>query len=270
MTTAEKGRVYLVGAGPGDPELLTLRALRLLQTADTILHDDLVPQAILDLISRTALIISVGKRCGVKRITQAQIHTMMIDSAREGQSVVRLKSGDPLIFGRAAEEMDALRSAEILFEVVPGVTTAFAAAAALKVSLTDRRASSGVQFSTAHHAAGSDGGRNFTAESFQATQVIYMPGRSFSELAEEWLNAGVPANLPCCVISRVAQPEQVEQHTTLANLGELVPAASPTMLLAGWALLSCPDGHSVTRPASWKAVDAQPESLVVPTASDGA
>ena len=238
MTIAEKGRVYLAGAGPGDPELLTVRALRLLQSADTILHDDLVPQAILDLAGRTALVISVGKRCGAKRITQAQIHAMMIESARKGLSVVRLKSGDPLIFGRAAEEMDALSSAGIPFEVVPGVTAAFAAAAALGISLTDRRASSGVQFSTAHHAEGADGRKVFSAESFEATQVIYMPGRSFQVLAEEWLKAGVPGSLPCCVISRAAQPDQTVQHTTLAGLGELVPAASPTLLLAGWALLS--------------------------------
>ena len=120
MTTATKGHVYLVGAGPGDPELLTIKALRLLETADTILYDDLVPQELLSLASKTALTISVGKRCGLKKITQAQIHSMMIESARKGLSVVRLKSGDPLIFGRAAEEMDALNGAGIPFEVVPG------------------------------------------------------------------------------------------------------------------------------------------------------
>ena len=236
MTIAEKGRVYLVGAGPGDPDLLTVRALRLLETTDTILHDDLVPDAILSLASKTALVISVGKRCGVKKITQAQIHSLMIDSARKNLSVVRLKSGDPLIFGRAAEEMDALTSAGIPFEVVPGVTAAFAAAAALGISLTDRRAASGVQFSTAHHAAGTDGRPMFSAASFDATQVIYMPGRSFAALAEQWLDAGAPVDLPCAVISRAAQPGQSVQRTTLGGLGDVVPAGSPTVLLAGWAL----------------------------------
>ena len=255
MTFAERGRVYLVGAGPGDPELLTVRALRLLQSADTILHDDLVPQAVLELASRTALLISVGKRCGAKRITQAQIHTLMIESARKGLSVVRLKSGDPLIFGRAAEEMDALSGAGVPFEVVPGVTAAFAAAAALGISLTDRRASSGVQFSTAHHAAGSDGRRVFSAESFEATQVIYMPGRSFRGLAEEWLKAGVPNDLPCCLISRAAQPDQTVQHTTLAELGDTVPSASPTLLLAGWALLT--RGGAAATIARWDVDDAE-------------
>jgi uroporphyrin-III C-methyltransferase len=103
--------VYLVGAGPGDPELLTLRALRLLESADVVLHDDLVPAEVLALVHRHALVTSVGKRCGRPRITQAGIHALMVESARAGQSVVRLKSGDPLVFGRAGEEIAALRAA---------------------------------------------------------------------------------------------------------------------------------------------------------------
>jgi uroporphyrin-III C-methyltransferase len=228
--------VYLVGAGPGDPDLLTVKALRLLESADTILHDDLVPDAVLALAPRTALLISVGKRCGVKKITQAQICSMMVESAKKNLSVVRLKSGDPLIFGRAAEEMDALVAAGIPFEIVPGVTAAFAAAAALQISLTDRRAASGVQFSTAHHAAGTDGRASFMADSFNATQVVYMPGRSFAALAEQWLAAGAPADLPCAVISRAAQKDQSVQRVVLADLGKVEPAGSPTILLAGWAL----------------------------------
>ena len=107
----EAGTVYLVGAGPGDPELLTVRALRLLETADVVLHDDLVPEEVLALAHRHALVTSVGKRCGRPRITQAEIHALMIEAARAGQSVVRLKSGDPLVFGRAGEEIAALRAA---------------------------------------------------------------------------------------------------------------------------------------------------------------
>ena len=124
MTVAEKGIVYLVGAGPGDPELLTVRALRLLETADVVLHDDLVPAEVLAVVHRHALVTSVGKRCGRPRITQAGIHALMIESSRAGQSVVRLKSGDPLVFGRAGEEIAALRAASVRFEVVPGVTAA--------------------------------------------------------------------------------------------------------------------------------------------------
>src|SRR5271163_1285248 len=135
MSSAEAGKVYLVGAGPGDPDLLTVKAVRLLADAGVVLHDDLVPQSILNLAGKEALTISVGKRCGRKKITQAAIHELMIASARRGLSVIRLKSGDPMVFGRAAEEMDALREAGIPFEIVPGITAAFAAAASLQCSL---------------------------------------------------------------------------------------------------------------------------------------
>ena len=234
QSAAEKGRVYLVGAGPGDPELLTVRALRLLASADAILYDDLVPSAILELASASALVVSVGKRCGTKRVTQAQIHSLLIEMSRNGLSVVRLKSGDPLIFGRAAEEMDALREACVPFDIVPGVTSAFAAAAALRISLTDRRAASGVSFSTAHHAEGA----TLLPPPGDATQVIYMPGRALHTLSEHWLRAGADPSLPCVIVSRAAQPEQHVQHTTLRELHLADIAVSPSLLLAGWALAS--------------------------------
>ena len=153
MSNAEAGKVYLVGAGPGDPDLLTIKAARLLAEAGVVLHDDLVPQSILNLAGKQALIISVGKRCGRKKITQAAIHDLMIVSARSGLAVIRLKSGDPMIFGRAAEEIDALREAGVPFEVVPGVTAASSAAAFLETSLTDRRVSSRLIVLSGHHAA---------------------------------------------------------------------------------------------------------------------
>jgi uroporphyrin-III C-methyltransferase len=148
--------VYLVGAGPGDPELLTLRAVRLLETADVVFHDDLVTDEVLALVHRHALVTSVGKRCGRPRITQAGIHALMIESARAGQSVVRLKSGDPLVFGRAGEEIAALREAGVAFEIVPGVTAALAAGATLSLPLTDRKSASKLIFCTGHHAAGKE------------------------------------------------------------------------------------------------------------------
>src|SRR3984885_3828360 len=126
---AQPGHVYLTGAGPGDPNLLTLRALRLLESADLILPDDLVSDAVLALAHAGAEIIPVGKRCGQPRITQAGIHVLMIEAARAGRSVLRLKSGDPLVFGRAGEEMAALRAAGVPFEIVPGISAAFAVAA---------------------------------------------------------------------------------------------------------------------------------------------
>ena len=149
-----KGKVYLVGAGPGDPELLTVKALRVLQTADAVLHDDLVAPEILKLIPPTAQVHNVGKRCGKKKILQEEINYLMVALAETGLRVVRLKSGDPLIFGRAGEEIESLRRANIPFEIVPGVTSALGAAAAAQIPLTHRRASSALVFLTAHQAPG--------------------------------------------------------------------------------------------------------------------
>ena len=230
-------KVWLVGAGPGDPDLLTVKALRLIQSAHVILHDDLVPHAILDLGrggERKAEVINVGKRCGVKNITQDEINALMIDHARNGRRVVRLKSGDPLIFGRAAEEMSALAQAGIEFEVVPGITAAFAAAAAIPCSLTDRNRASNVTFSTGHHAQSHNDSQLPQIE--DTTRIVYMPGRDLRMLAAQWLEEGLPPDFPCAVISRAAQPDQELFQTTLGELGDTSPAAAPSILLAGWAI----------------------------------
>ncbi|MGB6192090.1 MAG: siroheme synthase CysG [Terracidiphilus sp.] len=232
------GRVSLVGAGPGDPDLLTVKALRKIESADVILHDDLVPQAILDLALPDAEIVNVGKRCGTKSITQAEIHTLMIEHAHAGHRVVRLKSGDPLIFGRAAEEMAALAEAGVPYEVVPGITAAFAAAAALGSSLTSRNSASNVIFSTGHHAQSHN--LSPMPEIEDATRVVYMPGRDLRLLALEWLQQGLPADFPCALISRAGQPEQQVLHTTLGMLGETEPVPAPSLLIAGWAVRESP------------------------------
>ena len=234
VTPAAPGRVYLVGAGPGHPDLLTVKAARLIQSAGVLLHDDLVPQAILDLASPAAEIVNVGKRCGVKSITQDEINALMIAHARAGRVVVRLKSGDPLIFGRAAEEMAALAEAAIPFEVVPGVSAAFAAAAVLGCSLTSRDCASNVIFSTGHHAQSHN--RSPLPELEDATRVVYMPGRDLDLLAREWLEQGLPPDLPCAVISRAAQPGQQVLHTTLAALGQAEATHAPSLLIAGWTV----------------------------------
>jgi uroporphyrin-III C-methyltransferase/precorrin-2 dehydrogenase/sirohydrochlorin ferrochelatase len=230
---AERGSVYLVGAGPGDPDLLTVKAVRLIQSAEVILHDDLVPQAILDL-ARGAEIVDVGKRCGTRRITQDEINELMIGYARSGRTVVRLKSGDPLIFGRGAEELDALSEAGIRFEVVPGITSALAAAAAIPASLTDRRAASNVIFSTGHHAQSHNEAALPAVE--DATRVVYMPGRDLTLLAEQWMAEGLPEDFPCVLVSRAAQPDQQVRHATLGNLGSAPVMQAPSLLLAGWAV----------------------------------
>jgi uroporphyrin-III C-methyltransferase/precorrin-2 dehydrogenase/sirohydrochlorin ferrochelatase len=228
------GKVYLVGAGPGDPELLTVKAMRLIQTADVILHDDLVPQAILELARPQAEVANVGKRCGVKHITQEQINALMVEHARQDRRVIRLKSGDPLIFGRAAEEMAALVEAGVAFEVVPGITAAFAAAAAVPCSLTDRNSASGVMFSTGHHAQSHD--RSHLPQAENTTRVVYMPGRDLRLLALEWLQQGLPPEFPCAIVSRAAQPGQKVHRTTLGALGDAPPTLAPSLLIAGWAV----------------------------------
>lgn len=238
---SSEGKVFLVGAGPGDPDLLTVKALRLIQSAEVILHDDLVPPAILELAASSAEVVNVGKRCGMKSITQEEIHALMITHASNGRRVVRLKSGDPLIFGRAAEEMKALTDAGVAFEVVPGITAAFAAAAAIPCSLTDRNAASNVIFSTGHHAQSHNHAP--IPEIEDATRVVYMPGRDLTLLALEWLEKGLPADFPCAIVSHAAQPEQQVQRTTLGELGKVQPTYSPSLLIAGWGVRDMVDNR---------------------------
>jgi uroporphyrin-III C-methyltransferase len=239
MADKMSGKIYLVGAGPGDPELLTVKAHRLIQHAAVILHDDLVPTAILALAGAQTEVVNVGKRAGAKGITQEEINTLMIDYSRRGVDVVRLQSGDPAIFGRLAEEMDALQAAKVPFEVVPGITAGLGAAASLGVSLTDRRKSARVVIVTNHQAKGDErhiptDWKSLARE--DATLVIYMPGHDFSTLREELIGAGLPATIPAVIVSRATTPDQQHQCTTLDNLDKLPRMESPAVLLIGWAL----------------------------------
>jgi uroporphyrin-III C-methyltransferase len=237
-TISQPGVVYLVGAGPGDPELLTLRALRLLQTADVILPDDLVSDEVLALASPSALVVPVGKRCGQPRITQAGIHALMLEHASAGRSVVRLKSGDPLVFGRAAEEIAALTEAQIPFEIVPGITAAFAVAAELKTPLTDRGSASKLVFATAHHAADKLELTPKWEGAFpqDATLVFYMPGRRFRVLADELIASGIDSQTPCVAVSKASTPDQQVHCTTLAALEDEAVGPAPVVLLIGYAI----------------------------------
>ena len=235
--------MYLVGAGPGDPELLTLRALRLLQTADVILPDDLVSDEVLGLASPSALVIPVGKRCGQPRITQAGIHELMLEHAgakdgNPGRSVLRLKSGDPLVFGRAGEEIDFLTEAGIPFEIVPGITAAFAVAAELKTPLTDRGSASKLIFATAHHAADKLELTPKWEGAFppDATLVIYMPGRRFRLLADELIASGIDPKTPCVAVSKASTPEEQVHRTTLKQLEDEAVGPAPVLLLIGHAI----------------------------------
>ena len=237
-TSAEPGVVYLVGAGPGDPELLTLRAVRLLQTADVILPDDLVSDEVLSLVSPSALVVHVGKRCGQPRITQAGIHELMREHAGAGRSVVRLKSGDPLVFGRAGEEIDALTEAQISFEIIPGITAAFAVAAELRTPLTDRTSASKLIFATAHHAKDKLDLTPKWQGTFppDATLIVYMPGRRFRQLADELIESGVQPETPCVAVSKASTPEEHIHRTTLKQIEDEAIGPAPVVLLIGQAI----------------------------------
>ncbi len=235
MQTAESGTVYLTGAGPGDPDLLTVRARDLLATADVILHDGLVVDEILELASPTALVESVAKRAGVKTITQEQIVERMIREAREGQSVVRLKVGDPMLFGRGAEEITALSAAGIPFEIVPGVTAALAAAAALACPLTSREASSAVVMLSGHR---SEEGRSLVVPGgfAEATLAIYMPGSDYAALARDLAEHGIPDGTACAVVSQCSLPGQQLIRLTVGELPTHSALPAPALVLVGKVL----------------------------------
>lgn len=237
MSSARPGTVYLVGAGPGDPELLTLRAERLLSSADTIFHDDLVPSPILKMSRPGARIVSVGKRCGAKLVTQEKIHQLLIDAARSGQAVIRLKSGDPLLYARASEELAALESAGIPCEVVPGVSAVFAAAADLRAPLTDRSAASRLVVLTWHRTEAAGPAPLWEGElPADATVAVYMPGSNYRILAEALLDSGFAPATPCLVVSRAGTSQRQSVRTTIAGLGGKDALPAPAIVLAGWAL----------------------------------
>jgi uroporphyrin-III C-methyltransferase len=228
-----KGKVFLVGAGPGDPELLTVKALRLLRTAEAVLHDDLVSSEILQLIPPTAQVHNVGKRSGAKKVTQQEINFLMAALADSGLRVVRLKSGDPLIFGRAGEEIEALRKAEIPYEIVPGVTSAFGAAAATEIPLTHRRASSALVFITAQQAEGAEAANWEKLAGSGATLVIYMPGKDYSEISAKLQATGLGAETPCALVSSATTQQQRALRTTIGELHHAPTFSTPSLLIVG-------------------------------------
>jgi len=228
-----KGKVYLVGAGPGDPELLTVRALRFLRTAEVVLHDDLVTPEILALISPGAAIQNVGKRCGSRTIRQEEINFLMVTRAVAGLRVVRLKSGDPLIFGRAGEEIEALRRANIEYEIVPGVTSALGAAAAAGIPLTHRQASSTLVLTAGHQASAGDDTDWSRFAASRSTLMIYMPGHHYGEISDRLKAAGFAAQTPCAIISRATTPEQRTHVTVISELSRSPRLASPALLVVG-------------------------------------
>jgi uroporphyrin-III C-methyltransferase/precorrin-2 dehydrogenase/sirohydrochlorin ferrochelatase len=227
------GVVYLVGAGPGEAELLTLKALRLLGTADVVLHDDLVSAEVLELVSPSARVLGVGKRHGEQHISQDGINALMILHACAGRRVVRLKGGDVSIFGRANEEVDALRAAGIASEIVPGITAVSGAAAATKVSLTDRRTTSAVVLVTAQTCKGNARPNWRAIVDVGATVAVYMPGDRYELIANELLAAGLDPQTPCRIVSRASLPDESQVETTVSDLAAQERLPSPAVLIIG-------------------------------------
>ena len=233
--------VALVGAGPGDPDLLTLKALRVLRAADVVLHDDLVSTEILALVPKTARLRSVGKRHGSETLSQDDINDLMIHYARQGLAVVRLKGGDPLIFGRAAEEIEALRAAGIEVEIVPGITAAAAAAAAAVVPLTDRRQGSALVLLAGHRCATGAPPDWRALVRLNATIAVYMPGGRYADLARELTSAGLDPATPCVIVSRASRADQRTYGSTVEQLLDTPDLPAPALLIIGQALAGASD-----------------------------
>ncbi|CDS54358.1 Uroporphyrinogen-III methyltransferase [Polaromonas sp. CG9_12] len=232
-------KVTLVGAGPGDPELLTLKALKAIQQASVLFVDDLVSEEIVAYAAPGARIVYVGKRGGCKSTPQAFIEKLMVIAAREGENVVRLKGGDPFIFGRGGEELEHLQAAGIRVEVVNGITAGLAAVTSLGVPLTHRQHAHGVVFVTGHAKPG-DSGTDWralaaTAHSARLTLVIYM-GVSGAEHIQHQLLTGLPADTPVAVIQNASLPTQRHIATTLARLSSDLKQSglvSPSVIVVG-------------------------------------
>ena len=239
-TAPKLGRVLLVGAGPGDPELLTLKAVRALKSADVILHDGLMGSGVLDYARREAELVSVAKARGRHSKTQAEINALILSYARAGKTVVRLKGGDPLVFGRGGEEIDTLRASGIPVEVIPGITAATAAAASLQIPLTHRDISRSVTFISGH--AAGDGRAEFDQADFaalanhKATLVVYMGLATSGVLAQKLLDSGWSPATPVIAIARVSQAGERRVATTLDQLAlhkEGLGIGGPALLVIG-------------------------------------
>jgi uroporphyrin-III C-methyltransferase len=227
-----RGKVSIVGAGPGPADLLTIRAAEALRSAQVVLHDELVSAEVLGLCSRSAELINAGKRCGVRGRSQQQINALMIQHARKQRAVVRLKSGDPAVFGRLGEELDALRDAGIPFEVIPGITAAAAAASAAELTLTDRRSASALVVLTAH-VAREKLEQQPALDPERTTFAVYMPGPDYGKTARELMAMGIDAAMPCAVVSNACRGGQKVRFLALAELGAERGIVAPAVLIVG-------------------------------------
>jgi uroporphyrin-III C-methyltransferase len=219
--TRREGVVWLVGAGPGDPDLLTVKALRLLQGADVVVHDRLTPQPILDLAGPKARLIDVGKRKSHHTLPQDDINQLLVALAREGLTVVRLKGGDPFLFGRGGEELQVLRAAGVEAHVVPGVTAALAAAAGAGVALTHRGLAQAAVFVTGHAAKGSEPDLDWAAlAKSNQTVVVYMGLSTAAGIAARLIAAGRSISTPVLVVENASLANERRIVSTLGRLGD--------------------------------------------------
>jgi len=238
-TPEQKGRVTLVGAGPGDPELLTLKAVRALQSATVILYDNLVGANVLELARREAKRVSVGKSAHGPSCKQTDINDLMLKLARDGENVVRLKGGDPMIFGRATEEIDSCRAAGIEISVIPGISAAQGAAASLLTSLTERKHARRVQFVTGH---GADGNLPtdidwISVADRKVTTVLYMPRKTLGEFVRKALAKGLDPATPAVAIASATLPDEAHVAGTVTEIDTLAAelrAGAPVTIIIGW------------------------------------
>jgi uroporphyrin-III C-methyltransferase len=233
--TPTPGTVYLVGAGPGAPDLLTVRAVRVLEAADVVFHDALVHPDTLALATRARLV-PVGKRCGRHSTAQRFINKRLVDAARDGRIVVRLKGGDPMLFGRAQEEIAALADAGVPCAVVPGITAALAAAATLRTSLTERGRVRSVVLATARAGDGESGaGSGVAALAAADAGALYMGAGQAAAIAAALVAAGKPGAWPVAIVESASLPGETISYTTLGEMAQSPPTArdGPVILLAG-------------------------------------
>jgi uroporphyrin-III C-methyltransferase / precorrin-2 dehydrogenase / sirohydrochlorin ferrochelatase len=254
LPDGRSGSVALVGAGPGDPELLTLKAVRALQAASVILYDDLVGARVLDLARREAKRIAVGKTGRGPSCSQAEINARMVALALAGETVIRLKGGDPTIFGRASEELRACRAAGVPVTIVPGISAAQGAAASLGLSLTERRRARRIQFVTGHGADGrlpADIDWGALADR-KATTILYMPRGTLAEFVRKALAKGMDPATPAVAVASATLPGQAHVAATIGGIESLVPLlppGAPVTILIGWAMREIPGLRCEASPA---------------------
>ena len=237
MKTDIYGKVYLVGAGPGDPDLLTVKALRVLQTADVVVYDRLVSPEIMKLLPKGARLIDVGKKAGDHRLPQHRINELLVELAVTGAKVVRLKGGDPLIFGRVGEEAAELAQAGVRYEIIPGITSAQGAAASAGIPLTQRGVANSIRYITGHREKDASLDLDWAGlASPDTTLVIYMGAMNIDEISSNLIAHGLPADTPAMVVSSATTTHERREVATLGTLAKEIEAAqlpSPVLIIIG-------------------------------------